>query len=100
MSQRRRAEGPATTTESPFTPVEGDELDFERREAELRKEFEPVAPWDRKDIPDYGPLDDRHYVLIFTVVGILATVFYETTKCVSLLGGRVTTLMLLVRLTW
>ncbi|TDH70330.1 hypothetical protein CCR75_003994 [Bremia lactucae] len=43
------------------------------------KEFDPVAPWDREDIPDFGPLHDRHHVLIFGIVGVLCTIFYETT---------------------
>lgn len=93
MSQRRRtsatgaSEAPAERSNGQFTPVEGDEFDFMQQEAEYRKQFEPLAPWNRKDIPDYGPLDDRHYLLIFSVVGILATIFYETTSCVPPCDG-------------
>ncbi|KAG7396959.1 hypothetical protein PHYBOEH_001472 [Phytophthora boehmeriae] len=53
--------------------------DFMRQEEEYRKQFEPVAPWKRDNIPDYGPLQDHHHVLIFGVVGLLCTVFYEAT---------------------
>lgn len=85
MAARRReasaAAGRATAGEGEFAPVEDEELEFARHEAEMRKQFEPVAPWNRKDIPDYGPLDDRHNLLIFLVVGIVATIIYETTRC-------------------
>nr|CCA20088.1 conserved hypothetical protein [Albugo laibachii Nc14] len=40
---------------------------------------EPVAPWRRDDIPDYGPLKERQLVTIFTFVGIFATFVYEST---------------------
>ncbi|CAH0491387.1 hypothetical protein KXD40_006487 [Peronospora effusa] len=68
-------------------PVDGlddDGMDeFLRQEAAYRKEFEPIAPWKRDDIPDYGPLQDRHHVLIFGIVGIACTIFYETTDYFS-----------------
>ncbi|CAI5743742.1 unnamed protein product [Peronospora destructor] len=57
--------------------------EFVRQEAAYRKEFEPVAPWKRDDIPDYGPLQDRHHVLIFGIVGLACTIFYETTEYFS-----------------
>lgn len=41
---------------------------------------EPVAPWRRDDIPDYGPLKERQLVTIFTFVGIVATFVYESTE--------------------
>ncbi|KAI9918114.1 hypothetical protein PsorP6_012357 [Peronosclerospora sorghi] len=50
-----------------------------RQEAAYRKEFEPVAPWKHDNIPDYGPLQDHHHVLIFGIVGIICTIFYEVT---------------------
>lgn len=49
-------------------------------EEEYRKKFEPVAPWKRKNIPDYGPLQDQQHVLIFIVIGIASTLFYEFTR--------------------
>ena len=57
--------------------------EFLRQEAAYRKEFEPIAPWKRDDIPDYGPLQDRHHVLSFGLVGIACTIFYETTDYFS-----------------
>ncbi|KUF90585.1 hypothetical protein AM588_10003161 [Phytophthora nicotianae] len=47
---------------------DGDVAEFMRQEAAYRKEFEPVAPWKRDDIPDYGPLQDRQHVLIFGAI--------------------------------
>ncbi|POM65669.1 Hypothetical protein PHPALM_5509 [Phytophthora palmivora] len=63
----------------PQNEEDGDIAEFLRQEAAYRKEFEPVAPWKRDNIPDYGPLQDRHHVLIFGIVGIVCTIFYETT---------------------
>ncbi|OWZ04047.1 hypothetical protein PHMEG_00024127 [Phytophthora megakarya] len=63
----------------PQDEVEGDMAEFMRQEAAYRKEFEPVAPWKRDNIPDYGPLQDKHHVLIFGIVGIVCTIFYEST---------------------
>uniref|UniRef100_K3XAM3 Uncharacterized protein n=1 Tax=Globisporangium ultimum (strain ATCC 200006 / CBS 805.95 / DAOM BR144) TaxID=431595 RepID=K3XAM3_GLOUD len=48
-------------------------------EEEYRAQFEPVAPWKRKNIPDYGPLAEHQHVIIFIVVGIVATLVYECT---------------------
>ncbi|TMW69575.1 hypothetical protein Poli38472_001731 [Pythium oligandrum] len=48
-------------------------------EEEYRKKFEPVAPWNREGIPDYGPLRDRSYLVVFFVIGVLATLGYEYT---------------------
>lgn len=53
--------------------------DFLRQEEAYRKQFEPVAPWKRDNIPDYGPLQDRHHVFIFGLVGLVCTVVYEVT---------------------
>uniref|UniRef100_A0AAV1UXS4 Uncharacterized protein n=1 Tax=Peronospora matthiolae TaxID=2874970 RepID=A0AAV1UXS4_9STRA len=66
-------------------PLEdGDDVDeFMRQEAAYRKEFEPVAPWKRDNIPDYGPLQEHHHVLIFGVVGAACTIFYECTDYFS-----------------
>ncbi|KAE9025739.1 hypothetical protein PR003_g11610 [Phytophthora rubi] len=58
---------------------DGDMEEFLRQEEEYRKQFEPVAPWKRDNIPDYGPLQDKHHVLIFGLVGVACTVFYEAT---------------------
>ncbi|KAG3094620.1 hypothetical protein PI124_g16211 [Phytophthora idaei] len=58
---------------------DGDVAEFMSQEAAYRKEFDPVAPWKRDDIPDYGPLQDRQHVLIFGVVGVVCTVLYEAT---------------------
>ncbi|CAH0475640.1 unnamed protein product [Peronospora belbahrii] len=50
-----------------------------REEAAYRKEFEPVPPWKRENIPDYGPLQDHHHVVFFFIVGIACTILYEST---------------------
>ncbi|KAG6580242.1 uncharacterized protein IUM83_19317 [Phytophthora cinnamomi] len=63
----------------PDEPEDGGVEEFLRQEEEYRKQFEPVAPWKRDNIPDYGPLQDKHHVLIFGVVGVACTVLYEAT---------------------
>lgn len=57
-----------------------DMTEFLREEAAYREEFDPKAPWKRDDIPDFGPLQDRHHVLIFGIVGVVCTIFYEATE--------------------
>ncbi|CAI5742188.1 unnamed protein product [Hyaloperonospora brassicae] len=64
-------------------PEENDVDELLRQEAAYRKEFEPVAPWKRDNIPDYGPLQEHHHVLIFGVVGTACTIFYEFTDYFS-----------------
>ncbi|CEG38667.1 uncharacterized protein PHALS_08727 [Plasmopara halstedii] len=59
---------------------EANMTEFLREEAAYRKEFDPVAPWNRDNIPDFGPLQDRHHVLIFGIVGVACTIFYEATN--------------------
>lgn len=47
---------------------------------EFAKRMEPVAPWNRPDIPDYGPVKDGTMLAIFIVVGVAATCVYEYTE--------------------
>jgi hypothetical protein len=49
-------------------------------EEEYRKKFEPVAPWKRKNIPDYGPLQDQQHWFIFFLVGVVITFIFEFTE--------------------
>ncbi|RLN97682.1 hypothetical protein BBJ28_00019716 [Nothophytophthora sp. Chile5] len=62
---------------------DGDAEEFLQQEAAYRKEFEPVAPWKRDNIPDYGPLKDEQHVFIFGLVGVACTLFYESTSYFS-----------------
>lgn len=85
MSARRRTSagsgsGADERAAGQFAPVEDDMDAFLRQEEEMRKQFDPVAPWNRKNIPDYGPVSDKANVLIFGVIGVIATIFYETTE--------------------
>ncbi|GLE04322.1 hypothetical protein PINS_up013237 [Pythium insidiosum] len=57
-------------------------MDFE----EYRKRYEPVAPWNRSNIPDYGPLGDKTHVVIFVAIGLLATAAYEYTDYFDQIG--------------
>lgn len=73
----------AGKTPSTTSSKEADDAEEFISEEEYRKKFEPVAPWKRKNIPDYGPLRDQQHVLIFIAIGIVATLFYELTRCVQ-----------------
>lgn len=66
----------------PASTTQDDEAEELISEEEYRKKFEPVAPWKRKNIPDYGPLHDQQHAVIFIAIGIAATLFYELTRCV------------------
>ncbi|KAJ0402519.1 hypothetical protein ATCC90586_002689 [Pythium insidiosum] len=63
-------------------PPATQEMDFD----EYRQRFEPVAPWNRANIPDYGPLGDTAHVLIFVAIGLLATAAYECTDYFDQIG--------------
>lgn len=70
--------------EPPVERVE-DMTELLRQEAAYRKEVDPVAPWKRDNIPDFGPLQDRHHVFIFGIVGVICTIFYEATDYFNLI---------------
>lgn len=71
----------STGSKAPSVPKVNEDTEEFISEEEYRKKFEPVAPWKRKNIPDYGPLQDQQHVLIFIAIGIAATLFYELTRC-------------------
>lgn len=64
----------------PSTTKDTEERETLISEEEYRSKFEPVAPWKRKNIPDYGPLHENQHVFIFILVGLFATLFYEFTE--------------------
>jgi hypothetical protein len=73
----RHAKAERVNGKPPVADEEGDMAEFLRQEAAYRKQFDPVAPWKRDNIPDYGSLHDKHHVLIFGLVGVGCTLFYE-----------------------
>ncbi|RLN54763.1 hypothetical protein BBJ29_007779 [Phytophthora kernoviae] len=73
---RRRVKVELPNSDLPVEDVgDGGVEDFMRQEEAYRKQFEPVAPWKRDNIPDYGPLQDHHHVVIFGIVAYMAIWF-------------------------
>lgn len=82
MGSKRNAKNVLATPKAADSTQQENEKEEFLSEEEYRKQFEPVAPWKRKNIPDHGPLQDQQHVLIFVAVGVAATLLYEFTEYV------------------
>jgi hypothetical protein len=81
MPKQRRA-APSDIVQAVANGKKGEESAEMEDEEAYRKRFEPVAPWKRDNIPDYGPVSDKVHLGTFVVIGMLTTLFYEYTECV------------------